>query len=398
VWDGADAASWTGVDHLDPASVWAARAKSRAELVSFVRSRLGDAVLDPKALTIGFARRFATYKRATLLLSQPDRLRKLLLSADRPVQFVFAGKAHPADQPGKDMIRDIELFARQLDVGYRLVFVPDYDMAIARMMYRGCDVWLNNPRRPLEACGTSGMKAALNGALNCSILDGWWDECFDGENGWAINSADDDPDLTRRDQREGTSLFGLLEREIVPLFYDRDAAGVPVGWVDKMKHNWRSLGPFVTAARMVRDYATDFYEPAAASSTHALAQGAVAARDLSAWKQRVRAAWPVVKVVDIEADTSPAHEGDLRQVRAHVEIDGLEQEFISVQALHGPIDSEGEFIGRPGIVPLSLTADGVWEATYVVGDAGPYGITVRALPWHRDLISPVELGTIAWAV
>ena len=181
--------------------------------------RLGDALLDPDALTIGFARRFATYKRATLLLSQPDRLRELLLDADRPVQFVFAGKAHPADQPGKDMIRDIELFARELDVGHRFVFVPDYDMAVARTMYHGCDVWLNNPRRPLEACGTSGMKAALNGALNCSILDGWWDECFDGENGWAIASADDDPDTARRDQREATSLFGLLEREIVPLFY-----------------------------------------------------------------------------------------------------------------------------------------------------------------------------------
>ena len=247
VWDGADEASWSGVGKLDPAEVWAARAKGRAELVTFVRARLGDALLDPKALTIGFARRFATYKRATLLLSQPERLRKLLLDPDRPVQFVFAGKAHPADQPGKDMIRDIELFARQLDVGHRFIFLPDYDMAVARVMYHGCDVWLNNPRRPLEACGTSGMKAALNGALNCSILDGWWDECFDGENGWAINSADDDPDTGRRDQREATSLFGLLEREIMPLYYDRGNDGLPHGWIGKMAHNWKSLGPFITA-------------------------------------------------------------------------------------------------------------------------------------------------------
>ena len=182
MWDGADEASWDGVDGLHPGAVWAARrSRPRRRSSQFVRSRLGDALLDPDALTIGFARRFATYKRATLLLSQPERLRALLLSIDRPVQFVFAGKAHPADQPGKDMIRDIELFARQLDVGHRFVFIPDYDMAIARTMYHGCDVWLNNPRRPLEACGTSGMKAALNGALNCSIRDGWWDECFDGE-------------------------------------------------------------------------------------------------------------------------------------------------------------------------------------------------------------------------
>jgi starch phosphorylase len=396
VWDGADEASWTGVDRIDPAELWAARAKARAEMVAFVRSRMGDALLDPKALTIGFARRFATYKRATLLLSQPDRLRKMLLSADRPVQFVFAGKAHPQDQPGKDMIRDIELFARQLDVNHRFVFLPDYDMAIARMMYHGCDVWLNNPRRPLEACGTSGMKAALNGALNCSILDGWWDECFDGSNGWAINSADDDPDLNRRDAREATSLFGLLEREIVPLFYER-TDGLPMGWIETMRQNWRSLGPFVTAARMVRNYATELYEPAAASSRKALADGARVAHDLAVWKQHVRASWPAVKLVSLDGDSSPAHEGEVRHVIAHVDIDGLETTSITVQALHGPIDSEGEFLGLPMMVTLAQSGSDVWEADYVVGEAGPYGITVRALPSHPDLISPVEMGIIAWA-
>ena len=397
VWDGADANAWTGVHQIDPAAVWSARAKGRAELVAFVRSRLGDALLDPKALTIGFARRFATYKRATLLLSQPERLRALLLSTDRPVQFVFAGKAHPQDQPGKDMIRDIELFARQLDVGHRFVFVPDYDMAVARMMYRGSDVWLNNPRRPLEACGTSGMKAALNGCINCSILDGWWDECYDGENGWAINSADDDPDLARRDQREATSLFGLLEREIVPLFYDRGPEGVPVGWVDKMKYNWSSLGHFVTAARMVRDYTTKLYEPAAASADKALADHGAVARDLAAWKVRVHAAWPVVKVLDVDAATNPAHEGDQRTVRATVAIDGLDASSVVVQALHGPIDREGAFIGTPQAVTLQHAGGDQWQGDYAVSEAGPYGLTVRAMPSHPNLISPVEMGVAAWA-
>jgi starch phosphorylase len=240
------------------------------------------------------------------------------------------------------------------------------------------------------------MKAALNGALNCSILDGWWDECFDGSNGWAINSADDDPDLNRRDAREATSLFGLLEREIVPLFYER-TDGVPMGWVETMRQNWRSLGPYVTAARMVRNYATDLYEPAAASSRAALADDATVARDLAAWKQRVRRAWPAVKLVSLDGDTSPAHEGEVRHVIAHVDIDGLEPESITVQALHGPIDSEGEFLGLPKIVSLARTADGVWEADYTVGEAGPYGITVRAMPSHPQLISPVEMGIIAWA-
>ncbi|MEO5723895.1 MAG: alpha-glucan family phosphorylase, partial [Ilumatobacteraceae bacterium] len=223
MWDGADAAAWDRVDALDPAAVWSARRKGRCALVTFVRARLGEALLDPDALTIGFARRFATYKRGTLLLSQPDRLRKMLLSTDRPVQFVFAGKAHPADQPGKDMIRDIELFARQLDVGHRFVFVADYDMAVARKMYHGCDVWLNNPRRPLEASGTSGMKAAMNGVVNCSVLDGWWDEGWVGNNGWAIGGRDTNPDEGAQDWSDAQDLYRILEQEIVPRWYDRDA-------------------------------------------------------------------------------------------------------------------------------------------------------------------------------
>ena len=397
VWDGADDASWAGVAKLSPTEVWATRSKGRSDLVSFVRSNFGEALLDPHALTIGFARRFATYKRATLLLSQPERLRRLLLDANRPVQFVFAGKAHPADQPGKDMIREIELFARHLDVGNHIVFLQDYDMAVARKMLHGCDVWLNNPRRPLEACGTSGMKAALNGVLNCSILDGWWDECYDGTNGWAIASAEDDPDVDRRDQREGTSLFGLLERDIVPLFYDRDAQGVPVQWINKMKDNWRSLGPFVTAARMVRDYTSELYEPAAASAVTMLADNAARGKSLAHWKQHLSGAWGDVKVVDLDIDTTAAHEGEQRTVRARVEIGALDAGDVTVQALHGPIDSTGSFIATPATLTLQAAGDGLFEGSYDIGEAGPYGVTVRAVPHHDDLISPMELGLVAWA-
>jgi glycogen phosphorylase len=397
VWDGADAASWAGVAKLSPGDVWKTRTKGRADLVSFVRSNFGEALLDPQALTIGFARRFATYKRATLLLSQPDRLRRLLLDPSRPVQFIFAGKAHPADQPGKDMIREIEMFARELEVGNRVVFLQDYDMAVARTMLHGCDVWLNNPRRPLEACGTSGMKAALNGVLNCSILDGWWDECYDGTNGWAIASADDDANIDRRDQREATSLFGLLEREIVPLFYDRDANDVPVQWVDKMKANWRSLGPFVTAARMVRQYTSELYEPAAASAAAMADNDAARGKALAHWKEHIIGAWADVKVVDLEIDTAAAHEGDQRTVRAQVELDGLDPAEVTVQALHGPIDSEGSFTNTPSAITLRPTGEGMFEGVYEVGEAGPYGVTVRAFPHHDDLISPMEVGLVAWA-
>jgi starch phosphorylase len=397
VWDGADKASWAGVAKLSPTDVWATRTAGRADLVSFVRSNFGEALLDPHALTIGFARRFATYKRATLLLSQPDRLRRLLLDPDRPVQFIFAGKAHPADQPGKDMIREIEMFARELEIGNHLVFLQDYDMSVARTMLHGCDVWLNNPRRPLEACGTSGMKAALNGVLNCSILDGWWDECYDGTNGWAIASADEDANIDRRDQREATSLFGLLEREIVPLFYDRDAEGVPVEWINKMKDNWCTLGPFVTAARMVREYTTELYEPAASSAIAMLADNAARGKALASWKRRILDAWADVKVVDLDLDTSSAREGEERTVRARVELGGLDVVEVTVEALHGPIDSTGSFITTPATVTLVPTGDGTFESTYEVGEAGPYGVTVRAVPHHADLISPMDLGVVAWA-
>ena len=209
-WHLSDEEDWSRVQHLSHHEVWDVRNDGRRELVEMVRRRLGEDVLDPNVLTIGFARRFATYKRSTLLLSQMERLERLLLDAERPVQFVFAGKAHPADEPGKNMIREIDRLARDAQVRHRFVFLPDYDIGIARTMYHGCDVWLNTPRRPMEACGTSGMKAALNGVLNCSIRDGWWDEMSTGENGFDIPSFDDDSDLDRRDRREAAATFDII--------------------------------------------------------------------------------------------------------------------------------------------------------------------------------------------
>ncbi|HEX9969611.1 MAG TPA: alpha-glucan family phosphorylase, partial [Acidimicrobiales bacterium] len=236
-WSEAVPSAWARLENARDDELWRVREQGRERLVSFVRTRLkqalvargasesdaswADEVLDPRALTIGFARRFASYKRATLLLSQPERLHALLLSPERPVQLVFAGKAHPADDIGKEMIRQIVQFSRDPAIRHRFVFVEDYDIEVARTLYQGCDVWLNNPRRPQEACGTSGEKAALNGGLNCSILDGWWDEMFDGRNGWAISSAETYEDLERRDAVEADSLYEILERQVVPLYYER---------------------------------------------------------------------------------------------------------------------------------------------------------------------------------
>jgi starch phosphorylase len=262
-WDEAGPSDWQRVGSMRDDELWRVRDQGREAMVAFVRDRVRQSLLDggasesdvtwtegifdPRLLTIGFARRFASYKRATLLLSQPDRLRNLLLSPDRAIQLVFAGKAHPADDNGKEMIRQIVMFARDPSVRHRIAFVPDYDIAVARVLMQGSDVWLNTPRRPMEASGTSGEKACLSGALNCSILDGWWAEMFDGTNGWAISSAESYEDLDHRDKIEADSLFEILESQVVPLFYDRFEGPVPRRWVKRMRSSLQTLGPKVLA-------------------------------------------------------------------------------------------------------------------------------------------------------
>ena len=225
-----------------------------------------DKALDPDVLTIGFARRVPSYKRLTLMLRDPERLKRLLLDPERPVQLVIAGKSHPADEGGKKLIQEIVRFADDPEVRHRIVFLPNYDIAMAQPLYPGCDVWLNNPLRPYEACGTSGMKAALNGGLNLSILDGWWDEWYDGDNGWAIPSADGVEDVDARDDIEATALYDLIEKEVAARFYDLDGQGLPVRWIEMVRHTLKSLGPKVLSTRMVREYVERLYTPSAVSS------------------------------------------------------------------------------------------------------------------------------------
>jgi len=416
-WHEAEADRWERLAEARDDEVWRAREQGREGMVAFVRQRLRsqlmarglsssdvewtDSVLDPKALTIGFARRFATYKRATLLLSQPDRLKRLLLSGDRPVQMVFAGKSHPADDTGKELIRQVSAFAADPDVRHRFVFVDDYDIAVARSLLQGADVWLNNPRRPQEACGTSGMKSALNGGLNLSILDGWWDECFDGENGWAISSAEHLEDLERRDEVEAGSLFELLERQVVPLYYERWQGPVPRRWVGRVKRSMITLGPFVTAARMVRDYTEQLYEPTAAQGDELGADHHAKARTLAAWKQKVAAGWPGVHVDQVEVDDTVAEIGLERRVTAVVSLGDLSPDDVEVQLLHGP-SGQGDELTSPTIVPLAQgepTEDGHvrYTGSFACETTGRYGITVRVVPSHDALETPVELGLIAIA-
>ncbi len=416
-WNEAEAASWKRVHSIPDDRLWRAREQGRQRLVAFARRKLRDdllsegsdgsdlgwcdEVLDPTICTIGFARRFAPYKRATLLLSDPERLRALLLSPDHPMQLVFAGKAHPADEPGKQLIQTIVNFARDPEVRHRVVFLQNYDMQVGRSLYRGADIWLNTPRRPMEACGTSGMKAALNGALNCSVLDGWWDECFDGENGWAIPSAEHEEDLAARDKAEAEALFNLLEQQILPLFYDRRTAGLPREWLARVKHSVASLAPKVLGSRMVKDYTTDLYEPLAKRSQTMAADGFAAARELAAWKERVRKGWREVAVEAGEDTESAAEVGTTRWVEARVNPGVLDPSEIEVQLLHGPVVGD-DSLSAAETVTMALdgeNADGTlrFRGGFECRRSGRYGFAIRALPKYKDLASPVEVGLAAWA-
>jgi glycogen phosphorylase len=405
----------------DPAAIWEIRRQLRARLVAEARRRLRvswrqrgtpdvelpwiDDVLDENVLTIGFARRVPSYKRLTLMLHDPARLTELLLDPERPLQLVIAGKAHPADDGGKLLIQQMVRFADDPLVRHRIVFLPDYDMALASTMVQGCDVWLNNPLRPLEACGTSGMKSALNGGLNLSVLDGWWDEWYDGGNGWAIPSADAVGDPARRDELEATALYDLLGGSVAPLFYDGATDGLPHRWLEMVAHTLRTLGPKAQATRMVREYVTDLYLPAARSSL-ALAGSAPAgefsgARQLAAWKARVTKAWPQVRIEHVEADDTDQSPGSALTVRASVALGELSPDDVAVQVIYGPAGDQDEIIA-PQLRGLQLEeppANGSaarFAGQAELGRPGPFGYTVRVLPSHPLLSSTAEMGLVTF--
>ncbi|WP_018334989.1 alpha-glucan family phosphorylase [Actinomycetospora chiangmaiensis] len=395
--------------------LWEVRGQLRSRLVHEVRRRvraswldrgasepeLGwtERVFDPNVLTIGFARRVPTYKRLTLMLRDPERLKAMLLDPERPVQLVIAGKSHPADDSGKRLIQEMVRFADDPAIRHRIVFLPDYDMSMARYLYWGCDVWLNNPLRPLEACGTSGMKSALNGGLNLSVRDGWWDELYDGRNGWSIPTADgvDDPD--RRDDIEAAALYDLMSTQVAPLFYDRGADGVPDRWTALVRHTLATLSPKVQATRMVTDYVTDWYAPAARAARRVNASGYAGAKELADFRARLDAAWPSVRVAEVDAsgaaDTPVL--GAPMTVRASVELGGLSTSDVLVQAVVGRADDHDELsasVVEP-MVPVGSSGDTeTFEATVALPHAGVLGYTVRVLPANELLASPVELGKV----
>ncbi|HEX4446204.1 MAG TPA: alpha-glucan family phosphorylase, partial [Polyangiaceae bacterium] len=366
---------------------------------------LADEVLDPHALTIGFARRFATYKRATLLFSDLERVKRLLGDKDKPVQLVFAGKAHPQDRGGKDLIRSIIHASRDSGLRGRVVFLEDYDIRMARALVSGVDVWLNTPRRPYEASGTSGMKAAANGALGLSVLDGWFAEAWHDhgwEIGWAIGRGEEYPDGSG-DARDAEMLYDVLERELVPLFYNRSGtARLPRGWIKRMKSTIGKLVPQYNTQRMVREYARRFYVPSI-KLTQKLADGDLAAaKALTAWKDHVRTAWPGVSVREVLME-SPAEVavGDPLKVSAIVQLGGLTPKDVAVELYHGPTNGGHEVV-HGAIVrmpPIEQATDGAWRFTGEIptGDSGAHAFAVRVLPYNDTMSNPHETSLIRWA-
>ena len=400
---------WDQVDSIADEELWRTHERRRERMIWFARRRLvaqlhheaasdrdlqaAKVALRPDALTIGFARRFAGYKRAGLLFRRPERLVRLLTDQERPVQIIFAGKAHPNDYQGKEMIRHIIQFAADHDLRSRLVFLDDYEISVARYLVAGCDVWLNTPRRPHEASGTSGMKAAVNGSLVVSTLDGWWDEAYRPEIGWAVGSTATYDDEEVQDELEVDAVFAALEQMVIPMFYDRSIDGLPRSWITKMRRSMKEVGQRFSAQRMVAEYHRMFYEPALAQAQRVRADGYRGAVELAGYLARLEQHWGGISVERLATGSPPAlRVGDRIEVTAWVRLGGLEPAAVEVALYHGVLAGGGE--GDDAIAGGETTAMELVEqsgevATYraqaVCRGTGRLRATVRVMPVHPSL-------------
>ncbi|MDE3228994.1 MAG: alpha-glucan family phosphorylase [Chloroflexota bacterium] len=409
-------ARWEQVSAIPDGALWEAHEQAKSDLIAYARRRIArqrirhgegpqavsaaGALLNPNALTLGFARRFATYKRATLLFRDPERLARLLNHPDRPVQIIFAGKAHPADRPGQELIRRVYTFAQQPEFVGKVVFLEDYDIDMARRLVSGCDVWLNTPIRPHEASGTSGQKASLNGLPNCSIIDGWWEEGYNGENGWAIGERRDYQDDETRDAADAQALYETLEQAIVPLYYERGDDGLAHGWLAVMREAIRTVAPQFSMSRMVKEYVTGYYVPAVRAGERMDARRYALARELTAWERRVREGWGEVSVTASGPNGEQIAEGESARVEARARLgplapDDVRVELVTAHDENGALSEQRVIEMRPagepvdGALRYSAAMDRFHTGSVVYG--------VRVTPYHVGLASPFELGLIRWA-
>jgi starch phosphorylase len=397
--------------------LWHTHERRRERLVAVARERLAEQlthhgasaaevaeaseVLHPEVLTIGFARRFATYKRAMLLFSDPDRLARILNDPQRPVQIIFAGKAHPRDNPGKEFIRQIVHLARREDLKRRVIFLEDYDMALSRYMLQGVDVWLNTPQQGKEASGTSGMKAAMNGAINLSTLDGWWVEGYSPQTGWRVGSGEAYDDSQYGNEIEAEALYDLLEQDVTPLFYRHGSDGLPRQWIAKMKASMREIAPVFNTHRMVRQYAEESYFPSYQRFGRLQAEDARLAKELCAWMQRLYSHWGEVRIVSVESD---AQDGTpVRSevaVRARIELGSLTPDDVAVHVYHGPLTPETEMADY-SVSTLEAAGSGeggyLYSGTILVGSSGRYGLALRVTPHHPEVKGTQLPGLAVWS-
>ena len=408
---------WKKIEEIPDRELWETHQTRRRRLIEYARFYLRNQLssqgippakvalslqaLDPEALTIGFARRFATYKRGSLIFRNIERLAALFADSERPLQILFAGKAHPHDNPGKELIREIVHLARQEPFAGRVFFLQDYDMHVARFLVQGCDVWLNNPRRPQEASGTSGMKAALNGALNVSVLDGWWAEACQLHSGWTIGRGEEYEDVNYQDEVESNTLYDLLESEVIPIFYDRDDQGLPRGWIARMKETLLDLTPVFNTNRMVREYVERIYLPNQERWEHLNSDWERIER-LTQWKSYVRSKFSQVRIEHIEADPpSPLKVGMRIPLKVWVRLGDLSPEDVRVELYMGKLNAQHEIQDATTLPLQHLSQNGdddhVFSIEFPCTHSGSHGYTLRVLPYHPDLKDSLELGLVRWA-
>jgi starch phosphorylase len=411
---------WRGVIDIHDAQLWETHQKLKRRLIDFVRDRerqrrerMGESpefirkvnrILDPETLTIGFARRFATYKRGTLLFSDKERLKRLVNDTTRPVQFIFAGKAHPRDEAGKALIQEVYKFSREPGLENRVVFLEDYDSYIARRLVQGVDLWLNHPLRPLEASGTSGMKSAPNGGINLSVLDGWWREGYNGSNGWAIGAEINNGTTEFQNEVDASSLYQLLENQIVPLYYAKPDGKLPLAWLQLMRESIRSVTPVFNTQRMVKEYTEQLYIPAAQAHENFSRDGCGAATQLSQWKAQMRKDWPQVQISDVQVankDRQSILVGESLQISARVHLGAVDPQHVRVEAYHGELDNGDIHNPTATVLHQSGKADGdgnyIYEGSVPATESGTYGFSVRVVPTHPCLMQAHELRLITWS-
>ena len=410
---------WQGVTHIPDAELWRTHARRRERLVTFARSRLrqqlirrgvsqsaieeAEEVLNPDALTIGFARRFATYKRATLIFRDLERLRAMVTDTDRPVQFIFAGKAHPHDNEGKELIRQIVNASRDSDFRHSIVFLENYDMNVARYMVQGVDVWLNNPRRPKEASGTSGMKVIYNGGLNCSIPDGWWAEAYRPEVGWSIGNGEQygEDEWEHQDYIESQALYNILEQDIIESFYNRSRDGLPREWIDRIKTSMIELAPFFTTYRMVQQYTDQFYMPRFKVAQDMSRPNFDKAIAFSEWRETLNHVWNQVHVVDVVVEQSDVAVGSNTDVRAKVNLGQLKPSDVRVQLYYGMLDTMGHITEGQSVDMELIEEHGNSQYSYSIqhfyDTTGNVGFSVRIVPDHPYIYTPFLPHRITWA-